>query len=193
MNENIAPSVMRRILNEVADLTRNAPEGVKIIPVEDDLSEVHAIIAGPEQTPFENGSFRVKLKFGAEFPQAPPKGYFLTKIFHPNVSNNGEICVNTLKKDWKEELGLRHVLVTIKCLLIHPNPESALNEEAGRLLLEDYEDYAARAKLMTSIHAKAEPSNSGGSTPPAPSAPAKTVAKRVQRKQILRKKSLKRL
>lgn len=44
-------------------------------------------------------------------------------------------------------------LQTVKCLLIHPNPESALNEEAGRLLLEHYQDYASRAKLMTEIHA----------------------------------------
>jgi len=63
-------------------------------------------------------------------------------------------CVNTLKKDWKSELGLRHVLLTIKCLLIVPNPESALNEEAGKLLLEHYDDYCARAKLYTDIHAK---------------------------------------
>ena len=35
-----------------------------------------------------------------------------------------------------------------------PNPESALNEEAGKLLLEDYEEYASRAKLYTEIHAK---------------------------------------
>lgn len=28
------------------------------------------------------------------------KGYFITKIFHPNVSDKGEICVNSLKKDW---------------------------------------------------------------------------------------------
>ena len=41
----------------------------------------------------------------------------------------------------------------IKCLLIVPNPESALNEEAGRLLLEDYEEYARRARLFTEIHA----------------------------------------
>jgi hypothetical protein len=38
-------------------------------------------------------------------------GYFLTKIFHPNVAKNGEICVNTLKKDWKEDLGFRHILL----------------------------------------------------------------------------------
>lgn len=45
------------------------------------------------------------------FPDTPPKGYFMTKIFHPNVSDKGEICVNTLKKDWKPELGIRHVLL----------------------------------------------------------------------------------
>ena len=195
MNENISPAVMRRILNEVADLTRNQPEGVKIIPVEDDLSEVQAIIDGPVGTPFEEGAFRITLRFGADFPQSPPKGYFITKIFHPNISNTGEICVNTLKRDWKEDMGLRHVLVTIKCLLIHPNPESALNEEAGRLLLESYDDYQARARLMTSIHAKSDVAqqvevtdNSSG-----PTGPTKTVTKKVQRQQAQRKKTLKRL
>ena len=38
-------------------------------------------------------------------------GFFLTKIFHPNIATNGEICVNTLKKDWNPSLGLRHVLI----------------------------------------------------------------------------------
>ena len=41
-------------------------------------------------------------------------GYFITKIFHPNVSKSGEICVNVLKRDWKADLGLRHVLVIIR-------------------------------------------------------------------------------
>ena len=38
-------------------------------------------------------------------------GFFLTKIFHPNVSKTGEICVNTLKKDWKADLGLKHIFI----------------------------------------------------------------------------------
>jgi len=79
----------------------------------------------------------------------------MTKIFHPNVSERGEICVNTLKKDWKENYGFKHILLTVKCLLIVPNPESSLNEEAGRLLLDHYDDYFQRAKIYTSIHAKA--------------------------------------
>lgn len=57
-------------------------------------------------------------------PTPHPTGYFSTKIFHPNVSASGEICVNVLKRDWKPDLGLRHVLTVIRCLLIEPNPES---------------------------------------------------------------------
>ena len=72
-------------------------------------------------------------------------------------------CVNTLKRDWKSDLGLRHILLTIKCLLIVPNPESALNEEAGKLLLERYDDYCARAKLYTDIHAKSSESSASTS------------------------------
>ena len=43
---------------------------------------------------------------------------------------------------------------TVKCLLIVPNAESALNEEAGKLLLDRYDDYSERAKMMTEIHAQ---------------------------------------
>lgn len=62
-------------------------------------------------TPYAAGFFRVKLVLGKDFPQTPPKAYFLTKIFHPNVATNGEICVNTLKKDWKPDLGIKHILL----------------------------------------------------------------------------------
>ena len=69
------------------------------------------------------------------------------------MSTAGEICVNTLKKDWKAEYGLAHILVTIKCLLIYPNPESALDDDAGKLLLDNYDDYCARARIITQVHA----------------------------------------
>nr|XP_057912272.1 ubiquitin-conjugating enzyme E2 S [Doryrhamphus excisus] len=151
--ENLPPHVLRLVYKEVSALVADPPEGIKIYPSDDDITELHTAIEGPEGTPFAGGVFRMRLVLGKDFPAIPPKGYFLTKIFHPNVGHKGEICVNVLKKDWKAELGLRHVLLTIKCLLIHPNPESALNEEAGRLLLEDYAEYEARARLLTEIHA----------------------------------------
>ncbi|XP_064296257.1 LOW QUALITY PROTEIN: ubiquitin-conjugating enzyme E2 S [Phalacrocorax carbo] len=142
--ENLPPHILRLVYKEVSLLSSDPPDGIKLFPNEEDITDVQVTIEGPEGTPYAGGLFRMKLVLGKDFPAAPPKGFFLTKIFHPNVGPSGEICVNVLKRDWRAELGIRHVLLTIKCLLIHPNPESALNEEAGRLLLENYEEYAAR-------------------------------------------------
>jgi len=63
------------------------------------------------------------------------------------------VCVDTLKRDWSDKLRLRDVLVTISCLLIQPNPASALNAEAGKLAAEDWDGFCRRARLMAGIHA----------------------------------------
>ncbi len=155
--ENLNPQVMRYIARELHSLSASPMEGITVLVDEKDLTQVDAVIEGPADTPYAGGFFRIRLSIGKDFPSSPPKGFFLTKIFHPNVSAKGEICVNTLKRDWKSDLGIKHILITVKCLLIVPNPESALNEEAGKLLLEHYDDYCARARLHTEIHAKTDP------------------------------------
>nr|XP_043632371.1 ubiquitin-conjugating enzyme E2 22-like [Erigeron canadensis] len=152
-NENLPPNVIKLLARELKSLDDSPPEGIKVGVNDDDFSTIYADIDGPAGTPYENGVFRMKLILSRDFPHSPPKGYFLTKIFHPNIASNGEICVNTLKRDWNPSLGLRHVLVVVRCLLIEPFPESALNEQAGKMLLENYEEYARHARLYTGIHA----------------------------------------
>jgi hypothetical protein len=94
------------------------------------------------------------LRIPEDFPKSPPKGYFITKIFHPNISEKGDICVNTLKKDWDPmNWSIRHILKIIHCLLINPFPESALNEEAGKIFMDNYDQYFRRAKIFNDIHA----------------------------------------
>uniref|UniRef100_A0A8C3MNJ0 E2 ubiquitin-conjugating enzyme n=5 Tax=Passeriformes TaxID=9126 RepID=A0A8C3MNJ0_GEOPR len=171
--ENLPPQTLRLLCREVSLLSADPPDGIKVFPNDEDVTDLQVAIEGPEGTPYAGGLFRMKLVLGKDFPAAPPKGFFLTKIFHPNVGPSGEICVNVLKRDWRAELGLRHVLLTIKCLLIQPNPESALNEEAARLLLEDFERFAARARLLTDIHARGPPPRDPSPNrdpPPGPSA-----------------------
>ncbi|KAL0783971.1 hypothetical protein Bca101_000216 [Brassica carinata] len=156
-NENLPPNVIRQLAKELKSLDESPPEGIKVVVNDEDFSQICADIEGPVGTPYENGLFRMKLALSHDFPHSPPKGYFMTKIFHPNIASNGEICVNTLKKDWNPSLGLRHVLSVVRCLLIEPFPESALNEQAGKMLLENYEEYARHARLYTGIHAKPKP------------------------------------
>lgn len=142
----------------------------------------------------------MKLALGAEFPNAPPKGFFTTKIFHPNVSAEGEICVNTLKKDWNPNLGIRHILTVIRCLLIDPNPESALNDEAGKLLLEAYDDFAQRARMFTDLYAgsgaadaKADCQGAAAGGGPSSGSSSGSAPKKKAKKGDKKSKSLRRL
>ncbi|CAG8537310.1 15933_t:CDS:2 [Gigaspora margarita] len=143
--ENISPSVIKRITKELDALRTHPPEGIRVVMNELNICDVQAWISGPESTPYEGGFFKVKVVFGTDFPTVPPKCNFITKIFHPNVSKTGEVCVDTLKRDWNKDYGIEHILL------------SALNDDAGKLLLDSYEDYAKRAQMMTSIHAQYKP------------------------------------
>ncbi|KAL0648665.1 hypothetical protein Bca4012_046956 [Brassica carinata] len=115
-NENLPPNVIKQLAKELKSLDESPPDGIKVVVNDEDFSQICADIEGPVGTPYENGLFRMKLALSHDFPHSPPKGYFMTKIFHPNVASNGEICVNTLKKDWNPSLGLRHVLSVVSTL-----------------------------------------------------------------------------
>ncbi|KAG5469562.1 hypothetical protein LSCM1_02786 [Leishmania martiniquensis] len=143
---------MRTLMRQMQEVQEHPVDGVQVRP-SDSMNEYHVDIDGPEGTPFAAGRFHVVLVFDEQYPEVPPKGFFRTKIFHPNISERGDICVNALKRDWNPTLGLRHILAVICCLLIEPNPESALNEEAGRLILEEYAAYERKAAMYTAINA----------------------------------------
>ena len=76
----------------------------------------------------------------------------LTFASHPNISKAGEICVNTLKKDWQSSLGIGHVLQVVRCLLINPFPESALNEEAGKDFMDPKDDKSVAKYKQHGFH-----------------------------------------
>jgi len=208
-SENISPQVLHEVAKQLHSLQSDAPEGIKVFMNEGDLTDIQANIEGPAGTPYEGGLFKIKIVLGKDYPQSPPRGFFLTKIFHPNVSKSGEICVNTLKRDWKADLGLKHILITVKCLLIYPNPESALNEEAGKLLLEQYAEYSKQAKMMTEIYASSkksvDPSSSKSSAnddssssnsskaSSASTSSKKRAAEKTDKKKQEKKRALKRL
>lgn len=120
----------------------------------DDLSELLICLTGPEGTPYSQGLWKIRLNIPIDYPQSPPTAVFLTRIFHPNVAEeSGAVCLETLKRDWDPKLTLKDILVTISCLLIQPNPDSALNQKAGALIQDDYASFARQARLMTKIHA----------------------------------------
>jgi len=56
-----------------------------------------AVIFGPQDTPFEDGTFKLSLEFSEEYPNKPPHVKFVSKMFHPNVYADGSICLDILQ------------------------------------------------------------------------------------------------
>ncbi|KAJ5382820.1 Ubiquitin-conjugating enzyme E2 [Penicillium concentricum] len=159
------PSNLRRLAADHAALHRDLPPYYLQPSDGDDLSQLTILLTGPAGTPFSRGLWELHLKMPDDYPKSPPKATFKTRIWHPNMEElTGAVCVDTLKRDWQPNLTLRDVLVTISCLLIYPNPDSALNASAGALMQENYAAFAHQAKLMTSIHAPIPPNLKGAVT-----------------------------
>lgn len=192
-NENISPKIMNAVLRQVGGLSEEKLDGVHMVMNEDDPLDIQALVEGPAQTPYEGGTYRVKICLPADFPAQPPRAFFLTKIFHPNIAPNGDVCVNTLKKDWDPAAwSIGHILQVIRCLLIVPFPESALNEEAGRLFMESYDEYASHAAMINRVHAVADVHMKDGSNNASADVGDAELKKRQKQAQKT-KKTLKRL
>ena len=51
---------------------------------------------GPIDTPFEHGLFSATLTFPRDYPLSPPQMRFTCDIFHPNIYQDGRVCISIL-------------------------------------------------------------------------------------------------
>jgi Ubiquitin-conjugating enzyme len=68
----------------------------------------------PDDTPWEGGTFKLLLEFTEDYPNKPPAVRFLSKIFHPNVYNDGKICLDILQNQWSPIYDIAAILTSSK-------------------------------------------------------------------------------
>eukprot|EP00048_Salpingoeca_helianthica_P016320 m.231669 g.231669 ORF g.231669 m.231669 type:complete len:183 (-) comp18441_c0_seq1:18-566(-) len=131
----------RRLMKDFKGLKDDAPSGIMAAPSEHNIMLWNAVIFGPADTPFEDGVFKLTIEFTEEYPNKAPKVRFVSKIFHPNVYADGQICLDILQNRWSPTYNVSSILTSIQSLLDEPNPNSPANSAAAQLYTENRREY----------------------------------------------------
>ncbi|XP_052785663.1 ubiquitin-conjugating enzyme E2 D2B-like [Mya arenaria] len=150
----MALKLLSKQLHNVMNELENHP-GFSAGPLEDDMLHWEASIMGPENSPYEGGQFDLRIDFTVDYPLKPPKVWFLTKIFHPNVEADGKICADFLVGHWKPSLSISYMLMAICSLMLSPNMDNPAVQEIADLYMKDKDEFEKRAREMTQTQAKA--------------------------------------
>ncbi|CEF66110.1 Ubiquitin-conjugating enzyme, E2 domain and Ubiquitin-conjugating enzyme/RWD-like domain-containing protein [Strongyloides ratti] len=141
----------RRILKETERLLSEPVQGITAIPDENNARYFHVTIDGPEDSPFQGGTFKLELFLPEEYPMAAPKVRFMTKIYHPNIDKLGRICLDILKDKWSPALQIRTVLLSIQALLSAPNPDDPLATDVAEQWKTEEAEAINTARKWTEI------------------------------------------
>jgi ubiquitin-protein ligase len=79
----------------------------------------NAVIIGPADTPFEDGTFSLVMNFEEQYPNKPPAVKFVSQMFHPNVYATGELCLDILQNRWSPTYDVAAVLTSIQRYILH--------------------------------------------------------------------------
>lgn len=94
---------LKCIHKELLDLSRDPhphpPAQSSAGLVGDDMFHWHATIMGPNDSPYQGGVFFLKVQFPSSYPFKPPKIAFTTRIYHPNIKRNRNICLDILRSE----------------------------------------------------------------------------------------------
>ena len=155
IKKNILKEIMTstRLKYEFANLSKipNVVTQPEIIDLNSPIWKV--TLKGPKGTPYEDGNFKLQININSDHPFKPPRIIFITKIYHPNISENGHICIDILKDAWSPALTISKVLLSISSLLNEPNPNDPLIQEIADLFINNKKKFKETAELWTKQYA----------------------------------------
>ncbi|KAL9987255.1 hypothetical protein ACROYT_G001532 [Oculina patagonica] len=138
-------SAVRALQMELKKLTEEPVEGFVVnVPDECNLFEWDVAIFGPPGTLYEGGYFKAHMSFPPGYPYSPPTFRFLTKMWHPNIYESGDVCISILhppvddpqsgelpSERWNPTQNVRTILLSVISLLNEPNTFSPANVDAS--------------------------------------------------------------
>ena len=144
MAKTATSAATKALQQELKSIQKEPLEGFTINLVNDNLFEWEVAIFGPPNTLYQGGYFKSHIKFPSDYPYSPPTVRFATKMWHPNIYENGDVCISILhppvddptntelpSEKWNPAQNVRTVMMSIISLLNEPNTFSPANVDAS--------------------------------------------------------------
>ncbi|KAL8772630.1 MAG: hypothetical protein Q9209_002291 [Squamulea sp. 1 TL-2023] len=116
------------------------------------------IIINPDSL-YYGGYFLANMKFPFNYPYSPPEFQFTHPLYHPNIYEDGKLCISILHAPGDDEMSgelaaerwspaqrVESVLLSIISLLDDAETSSPANVDAGVMLRKDPERFRKRVK-----------------------------------------------
>ena len=92
------------------------------------------------------GKYLFSFHFPDNYLNNPPKVLCKTKIYHPNIHYDGNVCLNMLKDGWNPTYTGTSCVAGVYYLFVEPNPNDPLNHEVAKLMRENKEQFKEKVK-----------------------------------------------
>ncbi|XP_071074105.1 ubiquitin/ISG15-conjugating enzyme E2 L6 isoform X1 [Dasypus novemcinctus] len=103
-----------------------------------------------DQPPYNLKAFDLCISFPADYPFKPPTVKFITKIYHPNVDENGQVCLPIISNEnWKPCTKTYQVLEALNVLVNKPELGQPLRVELADQLTQNPELFHRTAEEFT--------------------------------------------
>ncbi|KAI1722512.1 ubiquitin-conjugating enzyme domain-containing protein [Ditylenchus destructor] len=137
-------SAIRALQMELKSLQTSPVEGFTVTCDDENVFKWTVAIFGPPGTLYQGGYFKAQLEFPTNYPYSPPTMRFVTKVWHPNVYETGDMCISILhapvddphsgelpSERWNPTQSVRTILLSVISLLNEPNTSSPANVDAS--------------------------------------------------------------
>lgn len=140
----------KRVAKELEDLLKELPPYLHQLSSDEANVLVWHMLLLPDQLPYRLKAFRLQMDFPREYPLMPPTLRFTTKIYHPNISEDGLVCLPLIStENWKPYTKAYQVLEALSILVNRPNLEEPVRLELADLLTQHPEMFRQRAEEFT--------------------------------------------
>ncbi|OIV92906.1 hypothetical protein TanjilG_01040 [Lupinus angustifolius] len=122
-----------RLHKDISELNLPKSCAIQFPNGKDDLMNFEVTIR-PDDGYYLGGTFLFSFNVSPIYPHEAPKVKCKTKVYHPNIDLEGNVCLNILREDWKPVLNINTVIYGLYHLFTEPNHEDPLNHDAAAVL-----------------------------------------------------------